>query len=178
MILKFGNACGINGYMIREIRRKDCRSRTVLFCYHMNIEHELCFKFMRRRSGYEPTNRADGNLPVEHEDQPDTAAASHAGTRRGKPDRKRPAGTNRTHRGTAQHRRTSARTKRQTELQAADAGTPGTKYRIAAVAAKLWKEGAKLRCIRRNGKPRNDRDNGGKSIPECEYRRRQSRGYE
>ena len=49
---------------------------------------------------------------------------------------------------------------------------------IAAVAAKLWKEGAKLRCIRRNGKPRNDRDNGGKSIPECEYRRRQSRGYE
>ena len=59
-----------------------------------------------------------------------------------------------------------------------DAGTPGTKYRIAAVAAKLWKEGAKLRCIRRNGKPRNDRDNGGKSIPECEYRRRQSRGYE
>ena len=90
----------------------------------------------------------------------------------------RPAGTNRTHRGTAQHRRTSARTKRQTELQADDAGTPGTKYRIAAVAAKLWKEGAKLRCIRRNGKPRNDRDNGGKSIPECEYRRRQSRGYE
>ena len=61
---------------------------------------------------------------------------------------------------------------------AADAGTPGTKYRIAAVAAKLWKEGAKLRCIWRNGKPRNDRDNGGKSIPECEYRRRQSRGYE
>ena len=55
---------------------------------------------MRRRSGYEPTNRADGNLPVEHEDQPDTAAASHAGTRCGKPDRKRPAGTNRTHRGT------------------------------------------------------------------------------
>lgn len=143
MILKSGNACSINGYMIREIRRKDCRSRTVLFCYHMNIEHELCFIFMRRRSGYEPTNRSDENLPVEHEDQPDTAAASHAGTRRGKPDRKRPAGTNRTHRGTAQHRRTSARTKRQTELQAADAGTPGTKYRIAAVAAKLWKEGGK-----------------------------------
>ena len=90
--MKSGNACGINGYMIREIRRKDCRSRTVLFCYHMKIEHELCFKFIRRRSGYEPTNRADGNLPVEHEDQPDTAAASHAGTRRGKPDRKRPAG--------------------------------------------------------------------------------------
>lgn len=89
MILKSGNACGINGYMIREIRRKDCRSRTVLFCYHMNIEHELCFKFMRRRSGYEPTNRADGNLPVEHEDQPDTAAAS----RRDKPDAPRHSAT-------------------------------------------------------------------------------------
>lgn len=57
-------------------------------------------------------------------------------------------------------------------------GRPVQNTGIAAVAAKLWKEGAKLRCIRRNGKPRNDRDNGGKSIPECEYRRRQSRGYE
>ncbi len=55
---------------------------------------------MRRRSGYEPTNRADGNLPVEHEDQPDTAAASHAGTRCGKPDRRHTAATNRTHCGT------------------------------------------------------------------------------
>lgn len=127
---------------------------------------------MSRRT--EPMETYPSNTKI----NPIPPLASHAGTRRGKPAPQATAATNRTHRGTAQHRRTSARTKRQTELQAADAGTPGTKYRDRSRGCEIMEGGGKAPVHPEEREAAERRDNGGKSIPECEYRRRQSRGYE